>query len=166
MDVFFKMFNSCFRLGKLPAWHNLPHMPLILYVNCLVLSCGAGMGSSGAGSERPPLLNSPDSFRPSDGEGRELKHKCHLTILSFFFLSLDYVICSWHSTREQKQFCFCSDWLSVKVWVLWPVQHFCQPSAPPLFLHACSESEGGGREEVLTFCLKGGVILIVFTYQV
>ena len=38
---------------------------------------------------------------------------------------------------------------------------------PPLSLHACSESVGGGHEEVLTlFGRRGVVILIVFTYQV
>lgn len=45
---------------------------------------------------------------------------------------------------------FCSDWLSVKSESRGEYS-ICQPSPPPLFLHACSESEGGGHEEVLTF---------------
>lgn len=89
-------------------------------------------------------------------EGRELKHKCHLTILSFLFRLCDMWLAQCKSTKTV--WFFCSDWLSVKSESRGEYS-ICQPSPPPLFLHVCSESEGGGHEEVLTVCFVFGFFL-------
>lgn len=66
-------------------------------------------------SEWPPLQNSPDSFRPLDVEAITRGESWNTSVTwQFCLFSLGYVICSWHSATVQKQFCFCSDWLSVK----------------------------------------------------
>lgn len=48
---------------------------------------------------------SPDSFRPLDGEGIR-GERAETQVSPDHTVTLGYVICSWHSAKVQKQFCF------------------------------------------------------------
>lgn len=152
MEVFFKMFNWCFRLGMLPAWHDLPHMPLILYVNCLVRA-------EGSGRDHPVRAVSDHLFgtvRTPSGPWTVREESWNTSVTwPFCLFSLDYVICSWHSTREQKQFCFCSDWLSVKSESC--DEYSILSAFRPTIVPACLQWEWGwGAWGSLDFLFEGG----------
>lgn len=78
-------------------------------MNCLLWAEAAGRAyirvgkwvTTSSGTVRTPS-------RPLDGEGRELKHKCHLTILSFHFRVMWYVA---GTVREYKN-SFVLQWLA------------------------------------------------------
>lgn len=105
-------------------------------MNCLVWAGGAGRAYPFREVSDHLFRNSPDSFRPLDGEGirgerAETQVSPDHTVFSF---SLVYVMCGCHSARVQKH----GDFFVVtgffcKVWVSWWVTAFV--SLPP---HHCS----------------------------